>query len=144
MNSTQSFYHHSLVGFLPHAWLPASHVSALKSMSVRVTVNGASTVSGSICAPGLPPLLALLTLQEFRGRIDFLKRCNKREKTGERKSRCQRLSLLETEAFREGETLTSFSVPVSLLMATMAQMRICKQLTVAMHTPNALPHRGYT
>lgn len=64
--------------FLPHAWLPTSHVSALKSMSVRVTVNGASTRSGSICAPVLAPLL--FTLQEFRGRIDFLKRCNRKTK----------------------------------------------------------------
>lgn len=66
-------------------------------MSVRVTVNGASTLSGSICAPGLPPLLALLTLQEFRGRIDFLKRCNKRKKNPREK---QQVS--EVEPPRDG------------------------------------------
>lgn len=134
--------------FLPHAWLPTSHVSALKSMSVRVTVKGASTLSGAVCAVILALLVALLTLQEFRGRIDFLKRCNemkkKKKKKQERNSLHQRFSLKETEASRGDETQTSFSVPVSLLMATMAQMRICKQLTVAMHTPSALPHRGYT
>lgn len=40
--------------------------------------------------------------------------------------------------------LTSFSVPVSLQMATTAHMRICRQQVAPMHAPSALPQRGYT
>lgn len=77
--------------------------------------------------------------------MDFLKRYNeKKKKKQERNSLHQRFGFKETKVSRGDETQTSFSVPVSLLMATTAQMRICKQLTVAMHTPSALPHRGYT
>lgn len=42
------------------------------------------------------------------------------------------------------EGLTSLRVPDSLLTATMAQMRICRQQNAPIHTPSALPQVGNT
>lgn len=52
-------------------------------MSVSVTVNGASTLSASMCSCAPAAMFALFTLQEFRGRIDFWKRCKKKKKKKE-------------------------------------------------------------
>lgn len=71
-----------------------------------------------------------------------------KNKTGQRPSQtrtdhfiqlqsCRRVQLTET-------TPTSFRVPVSLLMATTPQMRICRQQVAPMHAPKAFPHCGYT
>lgn len=64
-----------LLSMCCHAWLTSSHLIAVKSMSVSVTVNGASTLSGSTRSSTLPVLFKLFTLHEFRGRIAFWKRC---------------------------------------------------------------------
>lgn len=53
-----------------------SHVIAVMSMSVSVTVYGASTCSGSTCSSAV----TVFCLQEFSGRIDFWKRCQNKER----------------------------------------------------------------
>lgn len=135
----------------PYAWLPVSQVIAWKSKSVRVTVKGPSTLSESMYSAGVMVLFRLFTLQEFRGRIAFWKRCKRRKWVGlwwETKVLAVAVPACSTGVtgpHRDAVViLTCFRVPVSLQMATMAQMRICRQQVAPMHTPKALPHSGNT
>lgn len=54
---------------------------AVKSMSVSVTVNGPSTLSGSMLSTSILVVFVLLDLHVFSGRMDFWKRCVKKKPT---------------------------------------------------------------
>lgn len=77
----------------------------------------------------------------------FSENATKKEKHLEKfyRKKLEQIGLcMMTTFYAKVPRLTSFSVPVSLLMATMAQMRIWRQQVAPMHTPIAFPQRGYT